>query len=343
MHPGRADDERRHERGRGISAGESVPPRKKTTRKKKKEARSAGLSPDEVAAREFSPEIDDLQRHVVDAGGQFLTAYRDPLGGRWLALAAVPLERVAPTPFQRDLSDAHTKRLESAIEKVGTFLDPILTVPAPADAGEVRFWTPNGLHRLTALKRLGLKTVTVLASPDPALAYRILALNTEKAHNTKERSLEAVRMARGLCQLDPSRPEHAFALELEDGSLVTLGFAYEARTRFAGGAYAPALKASDAFIDAPISEALDVRGARAERLLAIDDRVSEIANGLKDRGFESPYLRNFVVARIRPFRARGKPAPDADELLDHMEQAAAKFDIGKIRADQIAKTAGGGE
>lgn len=328
---------------RGISAGESVPPRKKTTRKKKREARSAGLSPDEVAARDLPPEMEDLQSHVTNAGGRFLAAYRDPLGGRWLAVAAVPIERIAPTPFQRDLSDAHTKRLETAIGKVGTFLDPILAVPAPPEAGAVRFWTPNGYHRLTALDRLGLKTVTVLASPDPALAYRILALNTEKAHNTKERSLEAVRMARGLSQLDPSRPEHAYALELEDGSLVTLGFAYEARARFAGGAYAPALKASDAFIDAPLPEALELRSVRAQRLLAIDDRVSEIATGLKECGFESPYLRNFVVARIRPFRARTKAAPDADALLDHMEEAAATFDLGKIRAEQIARTTGGGD
>ncbi len=50
-----------------------------------------------------------------------------------------------------------------------------------------------------------------------------------------------------------------------------------------------------------------------------------------------------MVARIRPFRPRGKPAPEADALLDHMEKAAAKFDVGKIRADQVAKTAGAGD
>ena len=320
-----------------------MPPRKKTTRKKKKMAASIGLDPSEVATTDAPPEMDDLTRHVQEAGGQLLAPYRDPLGGHWLALAAVPLERVAPTPFQRDLSDAHVKRLETAIEKVGTFLDPVLAVPAPPEAGDVRFWTPNGLHRLSALKRLGAKTITVLASPDPTLAYRILALKTEQAHNTKERSLEAVRMARGLANLDPSSLESSFVLELEDGALITLGFAYEARARFAGGAYAPALRASDAFLDEPLPSALEIRHARAERLLAIDDLVTEIAKKLKERGFESPYLRNFVVARIRPFRPRGQPAPEAEALLDHMHQAAEKFDVGKIRADQIAKTAGGGD
>ena len=50
-----------------------------------------------------------------------------------------------------------------------------------------------------------------------------------------------------------------------------------------------------------------------------------------------------MVARIRPFRARGKPAPDAEALLEHMEQAAAKFDAGKIKASQVAKSAGSAE
>jgi ParB family chromosome partitioning protein len=180
-------------------------------------------------------------------------------------------------------------------------------------------------------------------SPDPALAYRILALNTEKAHNTKERALEVVRMARGLADLSPERPESEFPLEFEDGSLITLGLCYEARPRFAGGAYAPALRASDAFLDAPLPEALQIREARAARLLAIDERVTEIIEELRSKGFESPYLRNFVVARIRPFRPPGKPAPEPDALLDHMEQAAAKFEAGRIRSDQIAKTAGGAE
>jgi ParB family chromosome partitioning protein len=205
----------------------------------------------------------------------------------------------------------------------------------------VKFWTPNGFHRLAALQRIGARSLTALVSPELALAYRILALNTEKAHNTRERSLEAMRMARGLAELDPKRPESAYALELEDGSLVTLGLAYEARPRLAGGAYAPALRASDAFLEEPIARALERRQRRAERLLAIDEAVTEIIAALRRRGFESPYLRNFVVARLRPFRPRGKPAPAADALLEHMEKAAAKFDAARIREDQIARAGGG--
>jgi ParB family chromosome partitioning protein len=233
------------------------------------------------------------------------------------------------------------KRLTDVIERVGVFLDPVIAVASP-EGSDAPFWTPNGNHRLTALRKLGARTVTALVSADAAIAYRILALNTEKAHNTKEKSLEAVRMARGLAEVDDARHESEFALELEDGSLVTLGLAYEEKPRFGGGAYAAALRASDEFLDAPLRKTLAQRAERAKRLLAIDERVGELVKTLQERGFQSPYLRNFVVARIRPFRPPGKPAPDADALLEHMEKAAEKFDPGKVKEGQVAKAAGGG-
>jgi ParB family chromosome partitioning protein len=317
---------------------------KKKSRKAGAEPDSRGLEPAEVAAGTLPEGVTELEGKVSEAGGATLARYRDPLGGAWLLLAALPLSRVAPTPFQRDLSDAHVKRLAEVIDKVGIFLDPVIAVPAPAGvSGEARFWSPNGYHRMSALKRMGVRSITAIVSADFGLAYRILALNTEKAHGTKERALEAMRMARSLAEVDPLGRESDFTLELEDGSLVTLGFAYEARPRFAGGAYAAVLKASDALLAQPLPAVLELRQARAERLLAIDERVGELIAALKERGFESPYLRNFVVARIRPFRPRGKPAPEPDELLEHMEKAAEKFDAGKIKADQVARSAGGAE
>lgn len=317
--------------------------------RKKTEPDSVGLEATALRAEPPPAEIAALEAAVDEAGGAVLCSYRDPLGGRWLCLASLPVAVIAPTPFQRDLSETHAARLQDVIARLGSFLDPVIAVPVPDARREdgktdaerkIRFWTPNGYHRLCALQRMGARSITVLLSPDPALAYRILVLNTEKAHNVKERSLEAMRMACGLAELNPDAPEADYALELEDGSLVTLGFAYTKRPRFAGGAYAPALKASDGFIDEGIAAALALRRKRAERLLSIDDRVAEIVKTLKERGLESPYLKNFVVSRIRPFRPRGKPAPSADALLDHMQKAAAGFDVDKIRGDQIAKAAG---
>jgi len=314
---------------------------KRKTRRKKAVPDSRGLAPRQTREEAPPPEFASLEARVDAAGGERIGHYRDPLGGQWLLLAALPIGAIAPTPFQRDLSEAHVKRLTDVIERVGVFLDPVIAVASP-DGSDAPFWTPNGNHRLTALRKLGARTVTALVSADAAIAYRILALNTEKAHNTKEKSLEAVRMARGLAEVDDSRRESEFALELEDGSLVTLGFAYEEKPRFGGGAYVAALRASDEFLDAPLRKTLALRAERAKKLLAIDERVGELVKTLQERGFQSPYLRNFVVARIRPFRPPGKPAPDADALLEHMAKAAEKFDPGKVKEGQVAKAAGGG-
>ena len=314
------------------------------TRRKQAEPASTGLAVEEVADARPPAAVAALEESIAAAGGRALARYRDPLGGSWLCLAVLPLERVAPTPFQRDLSDAHVKRLADVIQKVGIYVDPIVAVPAPDSVEDpVRFWSPNGYHRLSALQRLGARSITALISPEPALAYRILALNTEKAHSVKERALEAVRMARGLAEAEPGRKESAYALELEEGALVTLGLCYEERPRFAGGAYAPTLRASDVLLDEGIAAALERRAAWAGRLLAIDERVAEIIAALKERGFESPYLRNFVVARIRPFRPRGKAAPEMEDLLEHLESKAAKFNTERVKPDQVSKAAGPAE
>jgi ParB family chromosome partitioning protein len=65
------------------------------------------------------------------------------LSGKPLLLAVLPLAAVEPTPFQRDLSPTHAKRLAQKIDESGSFLDPLIVVRG-ADG---RLWTPNGRHR----------------------------------------------------------------------------------------------------------------------------------------------------------------------------------------------------
>ena len=164
------------------------------------------------------------------SGGAVLSAYREPLGGHALLFAALPVDKVDRTPYQRDVSDPHVRRLTLAMDKTKRYLDPIIAVRE----GE-GYLTPNGGHRLTALKELGARSVLALLVPEKAVAYQILALNIEKAHNLREKALEVVRMYRDLAQLDPKRKESDFALEFEEPALPTLGFAYEERGRLSGG------------------------------------------------------------------------------------------------------------
>src|SRR5690349_15522026 len=191
---------------------------------------SRGLSAADVPIAPGDPEVADVAALITQAGGAPIGAYREPLGGRAIMLASIPLSAVQPTPFQRDLSPTHVKRLANKIDETGAFLDPLIVVRGE----DGRLWTPNGRHRLAAAKVLGLKQITALISPNEALAYRILALNTEKAHNLKDRSLEVIRMARNLAKKNAQTRESEFSAEFEAPEFLTLGMVYENSPRFAG-------------------------------------------------------------------------------------------------------------
>jgi ParB family transcriptional regulator, chromosome partitioning protein len=302
-----------------------------------------GLDASQVAIALDSPDIAALTELVRAAGGAPIGAYREPLGGRALLLASLPLAAVQPTPFQRDLSPTHAKRLAAKIDETAAFLDPLIVVRGE----DGRLWTPNGRHRLAAAKVLGLKQITALISPDEALAYRILALNTEKAHNLRDRSLEVVRMARSLARQRGREREDAFVREFEAPELLTLGIIYERAPRFAGGAYSAFLKKVDRFSERTLAASLKSREDFAARLLEIDTRVKGIVTGLQARGFKSPYLRNYVVARINPVRFHkakkgdtSAPMPMA-QALTRMAAAARNFNLGSVSNADLAWVAVG--
>ena len=175
----------------------------------------------------------EVTEAIEKAGGCVVGSYKDPLGGHPVFISILPIDAVEPTPFQRDLSDAHHKRLADVINKTGRFLDPIIAVVAPRDG----FWTPNGRHRLEAMRRLGAKSIAALVVADREVAWQILALNTEKAHNLKERALEVIGIYRGLVDEDASRPELQFAFYLDEAALVTLGICMTEHHVFGGGVY----------------------------------------------------------------------------------------------------------
>ena len=288
----------------------------------------------------LAPSADSLREiaeRVREEGGSVLGSCKDPLGGKPLLFAMLPLDRVEPTPFQRDLSEAHHKKLAGVIQKTGTFLDPIITVLGPKRG----FWTPNGRHRLEAMRRLGAKAITALITPDRQLAWQILALNTEKAHNLKERSLEVVRIYHGLVDEDASRPETEFSFYLEEAALVTLGCCYEKKPKFAGAAYHSILRRLEDFTDEPLRKAIREHEKRAELVMDLEERVSEVVARLKERGMTSPYLRTFVVARINPLRWIKGDAPPLEQVLKTMRDRAVKFKVENVRPQDLASMAGG--
>ena len=306
-------------------------------RKRKSKAPPAprGLEARRLVSAQPPAAVVTLTEQLQADGGAVLATFRDPLGGHWQLLAALPLDLVEPTPYQRDLSPTHVARLADAIDRLGRFLDPVIAVRAEGG----KYWTPNGHHRLGALKSLGARAITALIVPEHEVAHRILLLNTEKAHNLRERALEVIRLAEGLARLD-DRPEREFEAEFEEAALITLGLCYQQNGRFSGGAYHSVLKRVDKFLGARLRGALETRRERAGKLLQLNEAVNQAVSGLKARGFESPYLKAFVVARINPIRFTRGAKAEFDETIDKMLAAVEKFDAGKIRVEQVARTGG---
>jgi ParB family chromosome partitioning protein len=304
-------------------------------RRKKVGAKSVGLSASETA------QVDDraaraLAAQIAEDEGAVLATYREPFGATPVLLATLPIDRVEPTPYQRDPSEPHVKRLMNVVETLGRFLDPIITIRQ--DDG---YWTPNGNHRLQAMRKLGAKSVVALVIPDPEVAFKILALNTEKAHNLKEKSLETIRMLRALAESQSSRTEREFVFEFDQPAFLTLGAGYEQRPRLSGGAYHSLLRRIDDFLDERLPRALKERERRAAQVLSIDDEVGRIVEKLKKRGLTSPYLRPFVVARINPIRFSTSTDFDFDDVLRRMEKNANKFNVDKIRQEDVVRVGGG--
>ncbi len=181
------------------SSSSSTPKTAAAPRRKKRAAPVHGLTAADVAGGPQPVEVEALCQAIRESGGGVVGAYRDPVGGHWQVVASLPIDRVGPTPFQRDISEPHVARLADVIGRMERYLDPIVAVRGP----EGEFWTPNGHHRLAAMRGLGARSILAVVVPEASVAYQILAMNTEKGHNLREKSLEVVRMARSLAELEP--------------------------------------------------------------------------------------------------------------------------------------------
>ena len=94
------------------------------------------------------------------------------------------------------------------------------------------------------------------------------------------------------------------------------------------------------FEDEPLKKTVKQHEKRAEMVLDLEEKVADVVNRLKEHGLTSPYLRTFVVARINPLRwIKGEPPP-LEEVLKTMKERASKFNVEKIRPQDLASMAG---
>src|SRR5574341_1391222 len=218
-------------------------------------------------ARKAPPAAQALAEQIETDRGHVLSIFQDPIGDHWHLFCLLPIGKVEATPYQRDLSPSHVKRLRTVMRKIDRFVDPIVAVsPRPG-----LYWTPNGHHRLAALREIKGKYIPAIVIPEEAVAYQILALNTEKAHNLKEQSLEVIRMYRALVEEAPRRTEDDYAFQFESAHFITLGLLYEENRRFAGGAFTPILRRVDRFLGSTLPKAFEERQQRAGLVRGADE------------------------------------------------------------------------
>ncbi len=310
-----------------------LPPKK---RPRKAKAQSRGASPAETVLPEITGDAAETKQAIERAGGVVVGQYLDPLGRQPLLIAMLPIDQVEPTPFQRDVSDPHHKKLADVLNRTGLFLDPIIAITAPKGG----FWTPNGGHRLAAMRRLGARAITALVVPKREVAWQILALNTEKAHNLRDKSLEVIRIFRNLLEEENGKHEHEYGYYFEEASYIKLGLAYERNPRFSGALYHPFLRRLSEFQAHPLAHALTQHEKHADKLLELDQKVTEVVAKLKARGLVSPYLKGFVLARSNPLRFMKEPPP-LDELMKTISGKLERFNVEKIQQQDIVASGGG--
>jgi ParB family chromosome partitioning protein len=283
--------------------------------------------------KEPSKAARDLAAQVERDGGRVLAIYQEPVGEHWQIFCLLPRDRVEASPYQRDLSPAHVKRLTEAVRKLGRFLDPVVALsPRPGV-----YWTPNGNHRRMVLEKLKAEHLPAILVVEPEVGYQILPLNTEKAHNLKEKSFEVIRMYRALAGEQPSSTEEDWAFQFESAHFVTLGLLYEANKRFAGGAFAPVLRRVDKFLKLTLRKGLEERAERADLVRAADEALGAVVARIKKRGINHPYVKNYVLARTTPLTRARKTLPSFEQTFRKLRENIQDFDVGKVRYEDIQR------
>ncbi len=276
-----------------------------------------------------------LAEQIERDGGRVLAVYQEPVGEHWQIFCLLPRTKVEASPYQRDVSPTHVKRLTEAVRRVDRFVDPIVVVsPRPGV-----YWTPNGNHRRVALDKLKADVIPAILVAEPNVAFQVLALNTEKAHNLKEKSLEVIRMYRGAEGEQPTSTEEDWAFQFESAHLITLGLLYEQNKRFAGGAFAPILRRVDKFLKVSLRRGLEEREERAGLVRAADETLAGVVAKVKKRGINHPYVKNYLLARTTPLTRARKTLPSFEQTFKKLKDNLEEFDVAKVRYDEIQRSA----
>src|SRR5437667_10866657 len=98
-----------------------------TTRKRRKPAGvSTGLAATELQAAAPPGEVAALHRVIEDDGGKVLAVYREPFGGHWHLMAALPIEKVEPTHYKHYISEGLVRKPATGTGRHALSTEPIV-------------------------------------------------------------------------------------------------------------------------------------------------------------------------------------------------------------------------
>jgi ParB family chromosome partitioning protein len=281
----------------------------------------------ETLPSHFAEQIEEIKNDGV----KILSVYQEPYKGQFQIFALIPIEMIKAAPFQRNLSEPHVRKLAEAITRAGRYLDPIIVVRNKK--GE--YWTPNGHHRKEAAQVLGIKELPVILLLEEDAGRYVLAMNVEKAHTVKDKSLEVIKLYEELLNEKPEELENEFAAIFESGAYATMGLLYREKEKFSGSAYENLLKKIDNFFEEPISKAYKLRQDRAKLLYEVDAYVEEKVNELKERGITHPFLKAAVVSSANPIKRRKLIEASYEEILEKLKDNLLKVSEEKISKESV--------
>jgi hypothetical protein len=114
--------------------------------------------------------IDELAAGVVSDGGAVVGLSR-ATGGMWQLVAALPIEKVSATPYQRDLSPA-TSPVCPRPSTSWAFMDPIVAVRTPMGSTDAEWPSSACRDALGARSIMALVVRKRGCSPHPRSQYR---------------------------------------------------------------------------------------------------------------------------------------------------------------------------
>ena len=120
---------------------------------------------------------------------------------------------------------------------------------------------------------------------------------------------------------------------------MTMGLCYEKNPRFSGGVYNSFVRRLTEFSESSLDKSLKAHEKVADLLLELDERVAEVVKKLKAKGFVSPYLKTFVVARSNPLRFMKEP-PELEDLLKTIRGKVERFNVDKVKQQDIVASGG---